>query len=85
MREGDDVFEATHAAPAARTATLVVNGAPHPWRPGLTVADVLAERGTDDASVATAVNTRFVPRAARRETPVWPDDRLVVFAAIVGG
>ena len=44
-----------------------------------------AERGSDDDSVATAVNTRFVPRPARHETPLWPDDRVVVFAAIVGG
>jgi thiamine biosynthesis protein ThiS len=85
MREGDNVFESTSAAPGARAAAVVVNGTPHPWRLGLTVADVVAERGTDDASVATAVNTRFVARAARLETPLWPGDRVVVFAAIVGG
>ena len=67
------------------TASVVVNGSPHPWRLGLTVADVLVERGSDDEFVATAVNTRFVPRAARLETPLWPDDRVVVFSAIVGG
>jgi len=81
MREGDDVFAATRAD----AANVLVNGTPHPWRLGLTVADVLSERGTDDESVATAVNTRFVPRSARVDTPLWPDDRVVVFAAIVGG
>jgi thiamine biosynthesis protein ThiS len=81
MREGDSVFE----APPVRTATVLVNGDAHAWRLGLTVADVLAERGTDGERVATAVNTRFVPRPARHETPLWPDDRVVVFAAIVGG
>ena len=85
MHEGDDVFAPAHAANSQRTATVVVNGTPHPWRLGLTVADVLAERGTDEEFVATAVNTRFVPRAARLDTPLWPDDRVVVFAAIVGG
>ena len=81
MHEGDDVF-----APAkARAANVLVNGTAHPWRLGLTLADVLVERGTDDEFVATAVNTRFVPRAARAETPLWPDDRLVVFSAVVGG
>ena len=81
MLEGDDVF-----APArTRTANVLVNGEPHAWRLGLTVADVLAARGHDDDSVATAVNTRFVPRSARAETPLWPDDRVVVFSAIVGG
>jgi len=90
MREGDDVFApvAPAAAPvdaAARSAHIIVNGADHPWRLGLTVEDVLAERGDDGEFVATAVNTRFVPRSARAETPLWPDDRLVVFSAIVGG
>ena len=85
MREGDDVFETAPTQAGARSATVVVNGTPHPWRLGLTVADVLRERGTDAEFVATAVNTRFVPRSARLETPLWPDDRLVVFAAIVGG
>jgi sulfur carrier protein len=81
MREGDFVFD----PPLVRAATVLVNGQPHPWRLGLTVSDVLAQRGSDDDNVATAVNARFVPRAQRRETPLWPDDRVVVFAAIVGG
>ena len=81
MRDGDVVSE----PPAARTATVLVNGQPHPWHLGLTVADVLAQRGSGDENVATAVNTRFVPRPLRHKTPLWPDDRVVVFAAIVGG
>jgi thiamine biosynthesis protein ThiS len=81
MREGDNVF----AAPPVKAATVLVNGQPHAWRLGLTVADVLAELASDGQSVATAVNTRFVPRPARHETPLWPDDRVVIFAAIVGG
>lgn len=81
MREGDDVFAPARVTPAA----VLVNGEVHAWRLGITVADVLADRGDDDTAVATAVNTRFVPRGARGETPLWPDDRLVVFAAIVGG
>jgi len=81
MHEGDEVS----APPRAQAAGVLVNGTPHPWRPGLTVADVLAARGSDDAFVATAVNTRFVPRAARPDTPLLPGDRVVVFSAIVGG
>ena len=81
MREGDDVVAPARVAPAS----VIVNGEAHAWRLGLTVADVLAERGDDLAAVATAVNTRFVPREARTDTPLWPDDRLVVFSAIVGG
>ena len=81
MLEGEDVF----ASARVRPANVLVNGEPHAWRLGLTVADVLVERGSDGDAVATAVNTRFVPRAARMETPLWPDDRVVVFSAIVGG
>ena len=83
MREADDVFAPPREQSTA--ATVKVNGAPHPWRPGLTVADVLAERDTDPASVATAVNGSFVPRDERVETPLWPDDTLIAFSAIVGG
>ncbi len=79
MREGDLVFAPTPPA------TLLVNGAAHAWRDGLTVADVLQQLGTDEASAATALNGEFVARGARADTPVAPDDRLVVFAAIVGG
>lgn len=81
MREGDDVFAPTQV----RAANVLVNGEPHAWRLGLTLAELLAERGSDDDSVATAVNTRFVARSARSDTPLWPDDRVVVFSAIVGG
>ena len=83
MREADDVFAPPRTQSTA--AAVQVNGTPHPWRPGLTVADVLAERVTDAASVATAVNGSFVPRDERVETPLWPDDALIAFSAIVGG
>ena len=83
MREGDDVFAPADVITA--TTSVRVNGAPHPWRLGLTVADVIGERDIDDAAVATAVNGHFVPRPERLETPLWPDDRLVAFGAIVGG
>ncbi|MEO5686633.1 MAG: sulfur carrier protein ThiS [Burkholderiaceae bacterium] len=81
MREGDDVF----APPRTKPANVIVNGSAHAWRLGITVADILKEREVDDETVATAVNTRFVPRSTRAETPLWPDDRLVVFSPIVGG
>ena len=81
MREEEEVS----APPQVRAASVLVNGEPHAWRLGLTVADVLAARGSDDDAVATAINTRFVPRTARGEAVLWPDDRVVVFSAIVGG
>ena len=81
MRDRDDVSAPTRV----QTALVLVNGEPHPWRLGLTIADVVAHRGSDDESVATAINTRFVSRAERSEAVLWPDDRVVIFSAIVGG
>ena len=81
MREGDDVF----APPRVTPASVLVNGSAHPWRLGLTVADVLAGQATDAAGVATAVNGNFVAREERAESPLWPGDALIAFRAIVGG
>ena len=64
---------------------VLVNGASHAWRDGLTVAGLLQDLGTQDAHVATALNGEFVARSARGLTPLTPGDQLVVFAAIVGG
>jgi sulfur carrier protein len=83
MREKDDLLASANATTAK--ASVLVNGTPHPWRLGLTVADVIDERAIDAAAVATAVNGHFVARSERQETPLWPDDRLVAFSAIVGG
>ena len=66
-------------------ATVTVNGAPHAWRPGLTVADAVREHAGGAQGVATALNGRFVARPARADTPLAPGDALLVFAAIVGG
>ena len=39
----------------------------------------------EPALSALDAHTRFVPRSARADTPLWPDDRVVIFSAIVGG
>jgi len=70
---------------AGATVTITVNGAPHAWRPGLTVADAVREHAGAAPGVATALNGRFVARPARADTPLAPGDALLVFAAIVGG
>ena len=61
---------------------VLVNGHPVAWQAGLTVADLVAD---DEATVATALNGRFIPRHARSEAALAPGDALLVFAAIVGG
>jgi sulfur carrier protein len=51
----------------------------------LTLAALLDRQGVDAASVATAVNGRFVPRALRAATVLQPGDTVLTFQAIVGG
>lgn len=66
-------------------ALIHVNGVAQPWRAGLDIAAVLAERGIRPEAVATALNGAFVPRPARAATTLRPGDALTLFAAIVGG
>jgi sulfur carrier protein len=70
---------------AAAPPAVLVNGAPLPWRDGLSVAAVLADRGDPREAVTTALNGRFVPRDAREHTLLAPGDALTLFHAIVGG
>ncbi|RTL43333.1 MAG: sulfur carrier protein ThiS [Burkholderiales bacterium] len=62
-----------------------LNQQPQPWRPGLTVAALVAEQGHAPAAVATALNGRFLPRDQREATPVCPGDALVLIQPITGG
>ena len=66
----------------AKASTILVNGRPHAWRAGLTVADLIAD---DPCAVSTAFNGEFLARPARAATAVAPGDALLVFAAVVGG
>lgn len=49
------------------------------------LAEVLAELGYGEERVATAVNERFVPAAARGGVALAPGDRLEVVAPKQGG
>lgn len=72
-----------HPAPAFHTIEL--DGHPHTVPAGTTLADLLALRGVMPDAVATAVNRRFVPRAARAGTVLDAGDRITTFEAITGG
>ncbi len=52
---------------------------------GTTVSEVLAELGWGEARVATALNSEFLPKAARDSTALKDGDRLEVLAAMQGG
>ena len=50
-----------------------------------TIADLLIELGYGRASVATARNGEFVPRAARAATPIVAGDRIEIVSPRQGG
>ncbi len=65
--------------------TVRLNGRERPCPPGTTLMGLLASEGLQPERVATALNARFVPRAARAETLLQPGDEIATFEAIVGG
>jgi sulfur carrier protein len=52
---------------------------------GRTLAAVLEELGLANAKVATAVNSEFVPAAAREGRELSPGDRIEALAPMMGG
>lgn len=65
--------------------TVRLNGRELPCPPGATLHDLLEREGLRPERVATALNARFVPRAARAETVLQAGDEVSTFEAIVGG
>jgi sulfur carrier protein len=49
------------------------------------LAELLAQQGIAPASVATAVNGQFIPRAQREHLRLQEGDTVLTFQAIVGG
>lgn len=50
-----------------------------------TLAGLVAERGLDGASVATALDGSFVPRDRRAATPLMPGARVEILSPMQGG
>ena len=63
--------------------SLFVNGEPQSSAPDL--AALLERMGLAGAAVATALNGRFVPAAARAATALADGDRIEVLAPMQGG
>ncbi|MCQ0969647.1 sulfur carrier protein ThiS [Paracoccus sp. TK19116] len=63
---------------------ITLNGAPTDVK-AETLAAALDELGYADAKVATALNERFVPSAARADAVLSPGDRIEVVAPQQGG
>jgi len=53
--------------------------------PARTLAELVAEQGFAEGSVATALNGDFVPRQVRTETRLSPDDKIEIVAPRQGG
>ncbi|QWF81588.1 sulfur carrier protein ThiS [Amycolatopsis sp. CA-230715] len=64
---------------------LQVNGDWRSFADGATVAQVLAELGTEPRGVAVAVDGQVVRRGAWAETVLAPGARLEVLTAVQGG
>ena len=63
---------------------IFVNGEQHDVAPR-TLAQALEELGYSGKKIATALNGRFVPAAARPATDLADGDRLEVVAPMQGG
>lgn len=67
---------------------IAVNGEPFSIPAGCTLQqalDVTGHPAAPDSPVATAVNGRHVPRAARAQTPLSDGDQVTTFEPITGG
>ena len=73
------------SGPAHRTAWVSVNHERHALPPDTDLAALLQRLGVPAASVATAVNGRFVPREARGDHRLADGDAVTCFQPIVGG
>jgi sulfur carrier protein ThiS len=61
-----------------------VDGREHPWRTGLTVADLLAENAEAQDCPVVRVNEHYVSRPNFATTPV-PDNAEVFFIPMIAG
>lgn len=64
---------------------LLVNGRARPWRPGLTLAELLRELEADGVGVAAERNGAVVRRADHARTELAPGDRIEVVRLVGGG
>ncbi len=62
-----------------------MNGERHPWRPGLTVAGLLLERGIVGPGVAVERNLEVVRRAEHGSLELQPGDRIEIVRLVGGG
>jgi sulfur carrier protein len=64
---------------------LEVNGKSASFRPGTTVADLVASLNLSPSGVAVAVNQVVVPGSERQNTPLNSRDNVEIIHAVGGG
>jgi len=64
---------------------VVVNGAVRAVESAATLADLVAALGLAGKRIAIERNGAIVPKSRYADTPVLPDDRLEIVAAVGGG
>jgi thiamine biosynthesis protein ThiS len=62
-----------------------VAGKAHPWRPGLTVADLLRECGEDPDPPVVRVNDHYVSRPDFAQTIIPDNAEIFIVPMIAGG
>lgn len=70
---------------APENLSILLDDQPHQVAPGTTLADLLAQLGHGEASVATAVNSHFVARGLRAQYQLRSGDTVLLFQPIAGG
>ena len=65
--------------------TVVLDGQPHAFPTGSTLAELVASLGHAPNAVASAVNGVFVPRGQRDTCLLQGGDAVLLFQPIVGG
>jgi sulfur carrier protein ThiS len=61
-----------------------VAGKEHPWRPGMTVADLLREWADDPDPAVVRINDHYVSRPSFAQTTI-PDNAEVFFIPMIAG
>lgn len=64
---------------------VFINGAAHDCAEGCTLSALLDQVSIEQSSCATAVNGVFVPRDARPQKSLFPNDQVMTFEPITGG
>jgi sulfur carrier protein len=64
---------------------VVVNGTVRSVESAATLADLVASLGLAGKRIAIERNGAIVPKSRYADTPVLPDDRLEIVAAVGGG